>query len=138
MTPDENKAAARRFMEATAAGILLEDMIADDFVFWNATTGELPREAMLGMPALLRRALNGPLVITETGITAEGDRVAIEAVSEGELATGERYGNVYHFLIVFAPDGRIRRFHEHLDTRRAQTLLKALGLADPDENSPVA
>lgn len=129
MSIEENKEAARRFMNATVRGEVRDDMLADDFVFWNAITGELPRETILSMPNALKEGIKGELKITETGITAEGNKVAIEAVSEAELKSGERYGNVYHFLFEFAPDGRIRRMAEHLDSSRVMPLLRALGLA---------
>ena len=128
MSIEENKEAARRLMNATVRGEVRDDMLADDFVFWNAITGELPRETILSMPNALKEGIKGELKITETGITAEGNKVAIEAVSEAELKSGERYGNVYHFLFEFAPDGRIKRMAEHLDSSRVMPLLKALGL----------
>jgi len=128
MSIEDNKAAARRFMNATVKGEVRADMLAEDFVFWNAITGELPRETILSMPNALKEGIKGELKITETGITAEGNKVAIEAVSEAELKSGERYGNVYHFLFEFAPDGRIKRMAEHLDSSRVMPLLKALGL----------
>lgn len=128
MSVEDNKAAARRFMEATVRGEVRADMLSDDFVFWNAITGELPREAILRMPNALKDVFKGQLELEETGITAEGDRVAIEARSQGDMINGEKYDNVYHFLIAFGPDGKIRRMNEHLDTQRAGKLLKALGL----------
>jgi uncharacterized protein len=128
MSIEENKQAARRFMNATVKGEVRDDMLADDFVFWNAITGELPRETILSMPNALKEGIRGELRITETGITAEGNKVAIEAVSDAELKSGERYGNIYHFLFEFAPDGRIKRMAEHLDSSKVMPLLKALGL----------
>ncbi len=128
MSIEDNKAAARAFMQATVRGEVRGEMLSDDFVFWNAITGELPRETILSMPKALKAGIKGELKITETGITAEGNKVAIEAVSDAELVSGERYGNVYHFLFEFAPDGRIRRMAEHLDSSRVMPLLKALGL----------
>lgn len=128
MSIEENKLVARSFMEATINGEARGDMLTDDFVFWNATTGELPKEMILAMPDALKKAFKGRMAVEVLGITAEADRVAIEARGRGELATGEIYTNDYHFLLVFAPDGRIRRMHEHLDTKRADVLLKALGL----------
>jgi ketosteroid isomerase-like protein len=125
---EDNKAAARRVVQAGVRGELSEDMLAEDFVFWNPTVGELPREAVLAMPGALKAAFKGDFVMTETGITAEGNRVAIEARSQAELITGEPYSNIYHFLIEFAPDGRVRRMNEHLDSYNAGALLKAIGL----------
>jgi hypothetical protein len=53
----------------------------------------------------------GPLDMTITGLTAEGERVAAEAESFGILKNGVEYRNRYHFLFVFA-DNRIRQFRE--------------------------
>ena len=35
-----------------------------------------------------------------TGITAEGDRVAIEAQGYAKLKNGKTYENLYHFLFI--------------------------------------
>jgi uncharacterized protein len=130
MAVEDNKAAARRFINAVVRGDIHADMLADDFVFWNAMTGELPREAILRLPDVWKDTFKGPLRLEETGITAEGNRVAIEARSEGDMVNGDSYNNVYHFLIEFAHDGKISRMHEHLDTKRAEKLLKVLGLVE--------
>ena len=55
-------------------------------------------------------------------VTAEGDRVAIEAESFGEHASGRLYNNRYHFLM-FLRDGRIVRFKEYMDTEHATDVL---------------
>jgi uncharacterized protein len=130
MSIEDKKAIARRFINAAVRGEIRADMLSEDFVFWNPMTGDLSRDAVLAMPNALKSAFKNHLQLEETGITVEGNRVAIEARSEGELVNGDRYKNTYHFLIEFAPDGKIRRLREHLDTHRAQVLLKALGLME--------
>ncbi len=47
-----------------------------------------------------------PSVITVQGVTAEGDRVAIEAEGRAELKNGRIYANRYHYLFVLR-DGKI-------------------------------
>lgn len=47
-------------------------------------------------------------------ITAEDDRVAVEAESFGETADGKKYHNFYHMMFVVR-DGKIRAVREYLD-----------------------
>ena len=55
-------------------------------------------------------------------MTAEGERVAVEASSEGQHVSGVLYANQYHFLLVFR-DGRIVEFKEYMDTERVTDVL---------------
>ncbi len=55
-------------------------------------------------------------------MTAEGDRVAIEAESYGRHRSGKIYNNHYHFLMVIR-DGRVAEFKEYLDTMHANEVL---------------
>jgi ketosteroid isomerase-like protein len=48
----------------------------------------------------LERLAPDTFVLKPFGTTAEGERVAVEAHSSGELKTGGRYENRYHFLFV--------------------------------------
>ena len=56
---------------------------------------------------------------------AEGDRVAVEAESHGELKNGKTYNNTYHFLFVFR-DGKIRRDEAVAQRAVAREVLKTL------------
>ena len=51
-------------------------------------------------------------------LTAEGDRVAIEAEGRAELKNGRIYANRYHYLFVFR-DGKICRAKLYNDTKHA-------------------
>jgi len=55
-------------------------------------------------------------------MTAEGERVAVEAHSEGRHASGVTYSNEYHFLFVFR-EGRIELLREYMDTERVTDIL---------------
>jgi hypothetical protein len=116
MSIEANKAAARRFIANLPRDIIEEDRLAPDFTYWTIPTGIIPRDVITAPGAKMGKLFDGPMTITETGITAEGDRVAMEAKSEGLLISGKRYGNIYHFLFVFAPDGRLREVKEHMNT----------------------
>ena len=62
------------------------------------------------------------LKITVKGVTAEGNRVAVEAESYGEHANGKIYNNFYHFLIE-CENGKVAAVREYLDTMHANDVL---------------
>lgn len=53
---------------------------------------------------------------------AEGDKVAVEATSEGKHISGAIYTNEYHFLFELR-DGKLVRLKEYMDTERATDIL---------------
>lgn len=55
-------------------------------------------------------------------ITAEGDRVAVEAESFAEHVSGKYYNNKYHFLMRFR-DGKLVQFKEYMDTEMVTDVL---------------
>src|SRR5262245_25314078 len=63
------------------------------------------------------RLKNG-LQLTARSMIAEQDRVAVEAVSHGELQNDRVYDQEYHFAITFR-DGKITAVREYLDTQHA-------------------
>lgn len=106
----------------------LDELYAPDFEIWTA--GQLPisgtrtrAQALEGM-AMIDSMFPDGLTFTVTGLTAEGDRVAVEAESDGVHASGRRYHNQYHFLVVIR-DGKIQRFKEYMDTIHAKDVLLA-------------
>jgi ketosteroid isomerase-like protein len=62
--------------------------------------------------------LKEPLKMTVVGCIAEGDRVAVEVVSSGDLLSGREYRQEYHFLMIFR-EGRIAVIREYFDTQHA-------------------
>ena len=55
-------------------------------------------------------------------MTAEGERVAVEAESEGMHVSGRLYSNQYHFLFHFR-HGKVVEFKEYMDTERVTDIL---------------
>jgi ketosteroid isomerase-like protein len=53
---------------------------------------------------------------------AEGDKVAVEAVSEGQHVSGQTYSNEYHFLFEFR-EGKLLKLKEYMDTERVTDVL---------------
>jgi ketosteroid isomerase-like protein len=56
--------------------------------------------------------------MTVTGMMAEGERVAVEVRSSGDLRNGRKYRQRYHFLMAFR-DGKIEAVREYHDTHHA-------------------
>ena len=77
------------------------------------------RELLAG---LVTRSKDG-LELKVHGMTAEGDKVAVEAESFGVLENGRTYNNQYHFLLEFR-GGKISAVREYLDTMHTADVLK--------------
>lgn len=123
-----NKALVRTFFDALSRADVeaVRELYAEDFQLWTA--GTLPfsgtsnkAQALDGMRGILSFFPDG-LDFSIDAMTAEGERVAVEAESEGIHTSGARYHNRYHFLLVVR-DGRITELKEYLDTEHAREVL---------------
>ena len=124
---EENKRIARDFMDALSradADWVLEHYAED--VMWTA--GSLPfsgthtKDEIRGLMDGILGAFPKGLRFEIKTLTAEEDRVAIEAESRGTHVSGKPYHNEYHFLMRIR-DGRIVEFKEYLDTLHANEVL---------------
>jgi len=125
---ERNKELARVFVDAlsSADAKKVDELYADDVKLW--VTGSLPFSgsndkagALEGMPQVLDLFPEG-LTFQIHEMTAEGERVAIEASSEGVTFRGDRYQQEYHFLMR-ARDGKIVEWREYMDTEHARKVL---------------
>jgi ketosteroid isomerase-like protein len=125
---EDNKSLARRMMTALSEADVdfIKENYAEDFRIWVA--GSLPfsgpgdkTSAVAGMPAVLSLFPSG-LRFSILAMTAEGERVAIEATSEGTTASGGAYKQDYHFLMRVR-DGQIVEWKEYMDTEHAREML---------------
>ena len=89
-----------------------------DAVWWAPGRGEFDSSTFLKTAGAFAGMFKAPSVITVHGVTAEGDRVAIEAEGRAELKNGRIYANRYHYLFVFR-DGKICRAKLYNDTKHA-------------------
>ena len=64
------------------------------------------------------------LTFSIDAMTAEGERVAVEAHSHGRHISGALYSNEYHFLFVFR-DGKLQLLREYMDTERVTDVICA-------------
>ncbi len=124
----DNKRIARELFAALgrADSVAVGKLYADDFTLWSP--GTLPfsgthskAEALKAMDMILSLFPDG-LRFTITAMTAEGERVAVEAESQGRHVSGQPYHNQYHFLLVIR-DGRVRELKEYMDTKHANDVL---------------
>ena len=58
------------------------------------------------------------------GMVGEGEKVAVEAVSEGEHISGQIYSSEYHFLFEFS-NGQLIKLKEYMDTDQVTDVLCA-------------
>ena len=115
---EANKAVARLYMQAVVDGDIgtVEALQHPDVKWWILGFGDMDRDTFVS-------AVKSGLIAAETrraeitGLTAEGDRVAVEAWSE--MVFPEKiYRNQYHNLLVIR-DGLIVEGREYMDTRAA-------------------
>ena len=117
-----------RFEKNAIAGALA--MTTDDFTWWIGGKPELfdlagtkTKAQMAELLGELIPATKSGLRLTPSGMTAEGNKVAVEAESYGEFLNGRVYNNFYHFLLEFR-DGKIAALKEYLDTQHTVETLK--------------
>jgi len=110
-----NKASALNFFDAIVEGdaVALDSLLHPQARWWVQGWGDLSRSAFLdSLGQTIRRARTR--VFTVLTLTAEDDRVAVEAKSSFEFPEGT-YQNTYHFLFRIS-GGRIVEGKEYLDT----------------------
>ena len=127
MHNERNKATAQRFFELFSAsdidGVL--SLMTDDATWripgkkeLTPTAGVYSKERIGRLFRRMLEGLTAGLSMTVLSSIAEGDRVALEVVSSGDLKNGRLYRQEYHFLMEFR-DGRISAVREYLDTQHA-------------------
>jgi hypothetical protein len=123
-----NKALARRFVDAISRADVdaIVAAYAPDGSCW--TSGTMPISGTFGVDRVAA-ASRGVLTVFPEGLrftihalTAEGDRVAIEAESYGKHVSGKIYNNKYHFVLR-ARGGKIVEWREYMDTMHANDVL---------------
>jgi ketosteroid isomerase-like protein len=117
-----NYAVAEAYLAAVTAGDLPDSLLTDDMTAWLTTQGTIPKAAYQGAIRLLARMCQSPIVFTVHAITAQDDRVVIEARSQATLINGEEYANTYVFSLR-VKDGRIAWIAEHFNALIAQAKL---------------
>ena len=115
-----------RFTASDIAGVL--DTMTDDATWLipgkpgSSPSAGLYDKRRIGrlFQAMLDRLKSG-LTMTVSSAIAEGDKVALEARSHGELTNANVYQQEYHFLME-CRDGKICAVREYLDTQHAHAV----------------
>lgn len=110
-----NHQIARKFFAALSSGNMPDELLTDDMTAWTTTTPAPAEKAWYqGGVKLLGSIFDGGCTYTVDSLTAEDDRVAAEVHADGTLVNGEKFHNVYVFMLRIR-DGRIASVAEHFD-----------------------
>jgi len=133
MTIEENKEIALKFIKTLATCNIdkLLEMMADsaiwhvpgkpeNFALAGPKTKSQLREILIPFFAQMPEGMK--LVPCPSGITAEADRVAVEAESWAKMESGKIYNNQYHFLFTVR-EGKIHEVKEYLDTLHVKEIM---------------
>lgn len=116
---EDNKALVHKFMDLIRTGQPDEALkyIHEDAVWWTASGTMTPAELM-EISKLVKPYVEKPIDF-QFGVTiAEGNYVAMEAVSHATRTNGTEFNNSYFFLYTIK-DGKISAVREHQDTKHA-------------------
>jgi uncharacterized protein len=117
----ENKRVLERFFAAMSAGdveAIVNSYAEDGKLHTMGRTlisGVFDRSQIAGAAGRIFEIFPDGIRFTIHTMTAEEDRVAIEAESFGRHVSGQHYNNKYHFLARLR-DGKIVSFKEYCDT----------------------
>ena len=125
MTTEDNKKLAFEFFALFSANDIegaLEAM-TEDATWWISgkpeclpAAGDHSKEEIARLFYRMVAQLKTELKMTVKSVIAEGNKVAVEVESYGELQNGRVYNNEYH-LVMTVRDGKISAVREYLDTQ---------------------
>ena len=122
---EQNKAVASAFVQAMGSTDwdAVRNLMADDATWWipgdGIGGGTWSREDFIDFnKAALARMAAGPFSLKAVRLTAEEDRVCVEAESHLELKNGKTYRNDYCFCFIIK-DGKLKSAREHMNSKHA-------------------
>jgi len=124
MSLEANKSIAARFFELLSSGNTADalNLLSDDATYWilgdpsvMPSAGPNSKTKMARIFGAMASQMSKGMRIAPKDMIAEGDQVAIEAESYGELDNGRVYNNRYHIRMTIR-DGKITDAREYLDT----------------------
>ncbi len=126
-TEENKKIALAYFEERSAGNPAALDRLADSaqwMIMAKSAMGGTRTKAELAQIIRDNTArFEAPVKLTVTGITAEGDRVALEVEGYAKLKNGKVYQNLYHFLFIIR-DGKIQIGKEYCDFHHAYEIFR--------------
>jgi ketosteroid isomerase-like protein len=141
---DHNRAIAKRFFELFSAsdidGALA--LMTDDATWripgkkeMSPIAGLYEKERIARLFRRMLERLSDGLRMNVVSSLAEGDRVALEVTSSGDLTNGRLYRQEYHFLMEFR-GGQICAVREYLDTQHSHDVWIAEVSSQESESNP--
>lgn len=121
MSTDANKALVTSFWQAFSNAQYDQalDMLSDDATWTvmgnTALSGTYTKPEFANLLAEVTASAPNGIRVTPSQLTAEADRVSVEAESYAEISNGKTYKNIYHFMMV-CRDGKLVAIREYLDT----------------------
>lgn len=131
---EANKVLAKRWIDAVTEGDVeaFRSAMAEDGHHEVPGTcfmsGIRTRDEASQAIGLITSLTRDGLTLTILNMTAEDDRVCVEALGECELVSGASYNNRYHFLFVMRDD-HIVSIKEFVDTKLVDDVLGPLMVA---------
>ena len=125
---EDNKARVEAFFEALTKGDVeaFVEAYADDGHVWTAgntlISGKRSKKEIREFAGGIYDAFPKGLKFTIFAMTAEDDRVAVQAESQGVHISGKLYHNQYHFLFRYR-DGKLVELREYMDTEMVTDVL---------------
>lgn len=118
---EDNKSLVKQFWVAFSES-RFDDALAllsDDATWWVAgntdLSGTYSKSEFGQLVAGVGESAEAGIEVKPTLLTAEDDRVSMEATSYGMMKNGKLYQNIYHFMHIVR-DGKILAVREYLDT----------------------
>lgn len=121
MNTEHDRAVALKLVSTLGAGAPDLSLATEDAQWWAPGRGTYGNAEFAAIAGAFAGMFKAPSQITVLGVTAEGDRVAIEAEGYAELKNGKVYRNRYHYLFIFR-DGKICEGRLYNDTAHAKEI----------------
>lgn len=125
---EANKQRTREFIRAIGRGDAqtIADTYAEDghvqTMGHTAISGRYNKAQIREFAGSVLESFPEGIEYTILNMTAEDDRVAVEAVGEGPHVSGVPYRNEYHFLFTWR-DGELVELKEYMDTEKVTEVI---------------
>lgn len=128
MSIEQNKTFVKTFFESMNQGDVdgIVNAYHDDGYVWTKghtlISGKFTKAQIQAAAGGIYEAFPEGITFNILQMTAEDNRVAVEATSTGKHISGAVYENEYHFLFMLK-DGKLLELKEYMDTERVTEVL---------------